>query len=151
MVEEFIEGRELYVGVLGNRRLETLPVWEMTFKNLPDDIPNIATARVKWDPKYQRKLGVETQAAGGLSDAEDSKIAKLCKRVYRVLCLSGYARMDLRMTEEGQVYVLEANPNPNISFGEDYAESAAKVGLSYEKLIQRILSLGMRYHPEWRS
>ncbi len=151
LVEEFIEGRELYVGVLGNRRLETLPVWEMTFKNLPDDIPNIATARVKWDPKYQRKLGVETQAAGGLSDAEDSKIAKLCKRVYRVLCLSGYARMDLRMTEEGQVYVLEANPNPNISFGEDYAESAAKVGLSYEKLIQRILSLGMRYHPEWRS
>lgn len=151
LVEEFIQGRELYVGVLGNSRLQTFPVWEMVFKNLPEDVPNIATARVKWDPKYQRELGVVTRAASKISEADNLKIAKLCKRVYRVLSLSGYARMDLRMTPEGQVYVLEANPNPNISYGEDFAESAAKVGVPYDKLIQRILSLGMAYRPEWRD
>ncbi len=76
-------------------------------------------------------------------------IARLCKRVYRVLCLSGYARMDLRMTEDGRVYVLEANPNPNLSYGEDLAESAEIAGLSYDQLIQRILSLGLSYKPHW--
>ncbi len=65
LVEEYIEGRELYVGVLGNRRLQTFPVWEMIFKNLPDDVPNIATRRVKWDAAYQKKLGVETQRGRG--------------------------------------------------------------------------------------
>ena len=62
LVEEFIEGRELYVGVLGNRRLQTFPVWEMVFKNLPPDIPNIATRRVKWDTAYQQEVGIETRA-----------------------------------------------------------------------------------------
>ena len=149
LVEEYIEGRELYVGVLGNRRLQTFPVWEMLFKNLPDDVPNIATARVKWDIAHQKKLGIETEAAQGISQSTEQAIAKLCKRVYRVLCLSGYARMDLRMTHDERVYVLEANPNPNLSFGEDLAESADSVGTSYEQLVQRILNLGLSYKPQW--
>ena len=65
LVEEYIEGREFYVGVVGNRRLQTFPVWEMIFKNLPDDVPNIATRRVKWDAAYQKQLGIDTQAAEG--------------------------------------------------------------------------------------
>jgi D-alanine-D-alanine ligase len=151
LVEEYIEGRELYVGVMGNRRLRTFPTWEMLFKNIPDDIPNIATARVKWDPTYQKKLGIVTQAAKDLPEGADEKIAKLCKRVYRVLCLSGYARMDLRMKDDGAVYVLEANPNPNIAYGEDFAESAETVGISYSQLIQKIIYAGMKYQPEWRA
>ena len=68
----------------------------------------------------------------------------------KALCnLSGYARMDLRLTEDGRVYVLEANPNPNLSYGEDFAESAEKVGVSYENLLGKILSLGLRYKPAW--
>ncbi len=149
LVEEYIEGRELYVGVMGNRRLQTFPVWEMIFKHLPDDVPNIATRRVKWDAAYQKRLGVETEAAQGLSKSQQVAISKLCKRVFRVLSLSGYARMDLRMTEEGRVYVLEANPNPNLSYGEDFAESADKIGISYERLIHRILNLGLNYKPAW--
>lgn len=149
LVEQYIEGRELYVGVLGNRRLQTFPVWEMVFKNLPDDVPNIATRRVKWDEAYQKKLGVETQAAEGLSKSEQAAISKLCKRVYRVLSMSGYGRMDLRMMDDGRVYVLEANPNPNLSYGEDLAESAEKVGISYDQLLQRILNLGLAYKPMW--
>ena len=149
LVEEYIEGRELYVAVVGNRRLQTYPVWEMLFKNLPDDVPNIATRQVKWDAATQKKLGIETKAAAGISKATETAIAKLCKRVYRVLCLSGYARMDLRMTKDERVYVLEANPNPNLSYGEDLAESAEAIGISYGQLIQRILNLGIRYQPRW--
>lgn len=149
LVEEFIEGRELYVGVLGNRRLQTFPIWEMVFKNLPADIPNIATRRVKWDTAYQQEVGIETQAAEGLPETTRLTISKLCKRVFRVLSLSGYARMDLRMTEEGRIYVLEANPNPNLSYGEDFAESAAVVGVHYDRLLQRILNLGLNYKPKW--
>jgi D-alanine-D-alanine ligase len=149
LVEEFIEGRELYVGVLGNRRLQTLPIWEMTFANLPSDVANIATRRVKWDTAYQKKLGVQTNAAEGLSKAQKLAISQLCKRVYRALSLSGYARLDLRMTPEGRVYVLEANPNPNLSYGEDFAESAESAGVSYEQLLQRILRLGLSWRPYW--
>ena len=145
LVEEYIKGREFYVGVIGNQRLQTLPVWELVFKNLPDDAPNIATAKVKWDFETQKRLGIETHQAQDLDDAECQRIAKLCKRVYRALSLRGYARMDLRRNESGQVYVLEANPNPNLSYGEDLAESAHAVGIDYGQLLQKIINLGLRY------
>jgi D-alanine-D-alanine ligase len=151
LVEEYIEGREFYVGVLGNERLKVLPIWELSFKKLPQGVPNIATAQVKWDHKYQEKVGVETGRTTDLSPAVESSIQRLCKRVYRALCLSGYARIDLRMKDNGEIFVLEANPNPNLSFGEDFAESAAAVGIGYEGLLQRILKLGLSYSPAWRS
>ena len=151
LVEEYIEGRELYVGVIGNRRLQTFPVWELLFTKLPENVPNIATAKVKWDEEYQKKLGIETRAAKNLGPGGAEAIEKVCKRVYRALFLSGYARMDLRLAPDGRIFVLEANPNPNLSYGEDFAESAHKAGMSYEALIQRILSLGLRYRSEWRE
>ena len=151
LVEEYIEGRELYVGVFGNRRLQTLPIWEMLFTKAPPGMAQIATAKVKWDVKYQKKLGIETRAAEDLPNGVDAKIKRLCKRIYRALNLSGYARMDLRMTPEGKVYVLEANPNPNLSFGEDFSESAEKAGISYESLLQKIINLGIRYKAAWQS
>jgi D-alanine-D-alanine ligase len=149
LVEEYIEGRELYVGVMGNHRLRVLPVWELIFSNLPVGKPNIATAKVKWDSKVQKRLGVKTEAATDLPLGISEHITRLCKRIYRVLCMSGYARMDLRLGLDGRVYVLEANANPNLSYGEDFAESAHMDGLPYEDLIQRILHLGLRYRPAW--
>ena len=151
LVEEYVEGREFYVGVLGNRRLQVLPIWELLFTKLPDGEPNIATAKVKWDFAVQTELGVKTQAAADLPNALATKINGLCKGIYRALCMSGYARMDLRVTAEGRIYVLEANPNPNLSYGEDFAESANLVGISYDQLVQRILSLGLHYRPAWRG
>ena len=94
---------------------------------------------------------IETGAAKDLPPEVEQRIAKLCKRIYRVLSMSGYGRMDLRLTEDGRVFVLEANPNPNLSYGEDLAESAAKVGISFEALLQRILNLGLRYQAEWKA
>lgn len=151
IVEQYIEGRELYVGVIGNQRLETFAVWEMLFAKMPDDMPRFATAKVKFDAQYQEKYGIKTAAAKDLPVGKVKEIARLCRRLYRVLSLSGYARMDLRLAPDGRIYVLEANPNPNLAYGEDFAESAHSIGLSYEALLQRILNLGQRYHALWRE
>jgi D-alanine-D-alanine ligase len=144
IVEEYIDGRELYVGLLGDERLTVLPVWELVFEKMPDDVPHIATRKVKWDPKYQKKHGIISREAQGLSAEMKLKIQNVCKRTYRALGLSGYARIDLRLKENGEIFVIEANPNPEIAYGEDFADSAKKYGLCYEELIQKILSLGLR-------
>jgi D-alanine-D-alanine ligase len=148
LAEEFIEGRELYVGVIGNDRLQTFPVWELLFTK--SDAPIIATRKVKWDRNYQEKLGVETSEASNLSPQVEKQIARICKKVYKALDLSGFARMDLRMRADGRVYVLEANANPNLAFGEDFAESAEKINISYEDLLSKIVALGMRYRAPWK-
>ena len=146
IVEEFIDGRELYVGVMGNDRLQTFPVWEMSFSKMPENSWRIATERVKWSVKYQKKHGIDT-AEAGLTEDMTAKVQHLAKRVYRALDLSGYARVDLRMTADGQLFVIEANPNPQLAQGEDFAESARRAGVSYAKLIERIIGLGLQWQP----
>ena len=142
IAEEYIEGRELYVGIFGDDRLTVLPIWELLFENMPENVPRIATRRVKWDAKYQEKHGISSAPAKGISPELRSKIESTCKRAYRALGISGYARMDLRLKANGEVYVIEANPNPEIAKGEDFADSAQEFGWSYEELIKRILSQG---------
>jgi D-alanine-D-alanine ligase len=148
LVEQYIEGREIYVGVLGNQTLQALPVWELFFTNMPEGSRRIATDRVKWSVKYQNKYGIDSGPAKDLSDAVGGQIQHLCKRAYRALELSGYARIDLRLDDAGNLWVLEANPNPQIARGEDFAASAEKVGLAYEAVLQRIINLGLRWQPE---
>jgi D-alanine-D-alanine ligase len=148
IVERYIEGRELYVGVLGNQALQSLPVWELFFTNMPDGARRIATDRVKWSVKYQKKYGIDSGPAKDLSEPQCDEIQHVCKRAYRALELSGYARIDLRLDERGNVWVLEANPNPQIAKGEDFAASAEKVGVAYDALLQRIMNLGLRWQPE---
>lgn len=148
LVEEFIDGRELYVGLIGNRKVQTLPIWELKFTK--SDAPLIATRKVKWDRKYQEKLGVQTGPATDLTEAQRRQILRLCKRTYHSLDMSGYARLDLRMRPDGRVYVLEANANPNLAYGEDFAESAEVAGISYESLLNKILGLGLRYQAPWK-
>lgn len=150
IVEEYVEGRELYVGVIGNKRLDTYPIWELPFEHLPQHAPHIATAKVKWDLDYQKKYKIETCRAQNLSPELEAEIVRICRRVYRVLKLSGYARMDLRLTGDGRVYVLEANPNPDLKANDDFALSAKEGGVGYDELLQRILSLGLGYPAEWK-
>ena len=145
IAEQFIDGRELYVGVIGNNRLQTLPIWELHFKKLREEAPRIATGRIKWDPKYQQKIGIETTEARDLPEGVERQIPHLCKRIYRALSLTGYARLDLRLAADGKVYLIEANPNPQLAYGEDFAESAEHAGIGYESLLDRILRLGVRY------
>ncbi len=143
IAEQYIEGREFYVGVMGNQRLAVLPIWELLFTKAPEHVPRIATAKAKWDLKYQEKQGIVTQAAADLPAGADVAIPRLVKRVYRSLGMDGYGRIDLRMNAEGRVYVIEANPNPQLAHGEDFADSAHAAGIEYEELVQRILNLGL--------
>ncbi len=148
IAERYIDGRELYVGVLGNDRIHVFPVWEMTFEGMieGDNWP-IATERVKWNPKYQKKHGIQTNAAQHLPEGAIDQIQRLVRRIYRTLALTGYARVDLRMDVNGSVFFLEANPNPQLAHGEDFAESAERSGLKYEALLERILALGLAWRP----
>ena len=116
------------MGILGNQRLQVLPIWELDFTGLPEEARPIATERLKWSMSYQKKHGIMSGAAKDLPEPLVRKIGELCKRVYRSLMLSGYARIDLRLAEDGRIVVLEANPNPQLAYGEDFAEAAEKAG-----------------------
>jgi D-alanine-D-alanine ligase len=151
LVEEYIEGREIYIGVLGNDRLTTLPLWEMNFGTLPEVMAGIATRKVKWDRKYQQKHGIGTGPAGDLPEGLAARMSQLAKRIYRVLNLSGYARIDMRVTPDGQIAVLEANANPNLAQSEDFATSAQSCGIDYERTLERIMSFGLSYQAAWRQ
>jgi D-alanine-D-alanine ligase len=144
MAEEYIEGRELYVGVLGNQRLESFPIWEIQFGNLPEGSQPIATSKIKWDTEYRKKLGVSTGAAKDLPPGFDKLMDKLCRRIYSILGFCGYARMDFRLTEGGKIYLIEPNPNPDLGRDEDFAESGYAAGVNYEELIRRVIHLGLR-------
>jgi D-alanine-D-alanine ligase len=147
IVERYIEGRELYVGVLGNQRLQIFPTWELSFRSMPEESRKIATERVKWSLTYQKKHGIESAEAADLDVTITGRIRETCKRVFRHLLLSGYARIDLRLSESGQIFVIEANPNPQLARDEDFAKSAEKIGLGYEALLQRIMNLGLAWEP----
>jgi D-alanine-D-alanine ligase len=147
LIERYIEGREFYVGVIGNGHLQVLPVWELIMDKLPDEAKRIATERVKWSRKYQEKYGITSREAKNLPEGKAEEIRHLAKRVYRALELSGYARIDMRMDAAGELYVLEANPNPQIAHDEDFAESAEKANYEYKELLQELLSIGLRRRP----
>jgi D-alanine-D-alanine ligase len=144
IAEQYIEGREIYVSVIGNRKLQTYTPWELVINNLPEGALNIATGRLKWNPDYQKKVGLVTRPAN-LPPEPQRKLELLSKRIYRHLCLSGYARLDYRMTNDGEFYLLEANPNPQIALNEDFSDSAAHSGLEYPQLLQKIITLGLSY------
>ncbi len=147
LAERYIHGRELYVGLVGNQRPEAFPIWELKFRKMPKDLPRIATRRVKFDLEYQKKYGITSGPAMGLDDISVRRIHLLSKRIFSALGLNGYGRMDLRLTEEGELYFLEANPNPHIGREEDFAQSALKAAISYPALVDRILRLGLRWQP----
>ena len=144
IAERFIEGREIYVGVLGNDRLVALPPIELVFENMPANAALIATAKVKHDLAYQVKRGITLRAAEGLEPEVKERIARLAKRIYKTLELDGYARIDFRLSASNVPYFLDANPNPDISDGEELASAAALIGMTYGDLISRIVSLGLR-------
>jgi D-alanine-D-alanine ligase len=144
IAEEYIEGRELYVSVMGNHRLDVFPIRELVFREVPPDEPKIATYKAKWDEEYRKRWGLENRDAEGLEPAVVAAIQKTCKRIYHLLTIDGYARLDLRLTRENTVYFIEANPNPTLAADEDFAQSALKAGVTYPQLIDRIIRLGLK-------
>ncbi|MGQ0765021.1 MAG: D-alanine--D-alanine ligase family protein [Gemmatimonadota bacterium] len=144
LAEQFIEGREIYVGVIGNDRLTALPPRELVFAKAKPDAPLIATEKAKHDPAYQARMGVEQLPARDLPLAVEGSLGHLSKRIYRILGITGYARLDYRLSPDGLLWLLEANPNPEVALGEEFASSAQAAGIEYPALLQRILTLGLR-------
>jgi D-alanine-D-alanine ligase len=144
IVEQYVEGREFYVGILGNVRLEVLPVWELVFESMPPGAAAIATAHVKHNIEYQRRRGIYQQAAEDLPDPMRDYISRTSRRIARILDLDGYSRIDYRLSADGKLYFLEANPNPEIARSEEFASAAEEAGRSYPELIQRIVDLGLQ-------
>lgn len=144
IAEEYIDGREIYVGVIGNDRLQVLPVWELEFSKLADGTLPIATERVKHDPEYQEKRGVVQGPAEGLSPTVVTRIRTLARRICHTLELDGYCRIDFRLSKDDVPYFIEANPNPEISAREEFAQAALHAGITYPELLNKIVALGMR-------
>jgi D-alanine-D-alanine ligase len=144
LAEEFIDGRELYVSILGNDRLHVFPFREVIFAEVPEGRPRFSTFKAKWDDAYRKKWGIQNIFADGLDEEIKRRITEICRKAYRVLRIRGYGRIDLRITPAGEIVLLEANPNPNLEREDEFAQSAMKAGLTYEALIQRILRLAFK-------
>jgi D-alanine-D-alanine ligase len=144
IAEQYIEGRELYVGVLGNNRLRVLPVWELKFGSLGGEgARQIATKKAKHDPDYQERVGIVDGPAKDLAPEVYARIQRTAKRIYKTLGLDGYARIDFRLSADGTPYFIEANPNPEIAKSQEFATAAKHDGLDYPDLLHRILALGI--------
>ena len=145
IAEEFVDGRELYVSIIGNdESLEILPITEMVFdkrKTRPEE--RIATQLAKWDDSYRSRKGIRNVLARPLAKAVRDRIVETCRTAYRALWLRDYARLDIRLSDNGTVWVLEANANPFISYGHDMANAAAKAGMEYCDFIQRIVDAAL--------
>ena len=151
LVEEFIEGRELYVAMLGNERVHTLAPWEFIFGELKDGRAAIATRKAKWDRAYQERHRITSCKAHDLPEGLAERIGRQARRMFSALHMSGYARMDFRLRTDGTAFALEANANPNLAAEEDFADAALDEGMDYAVLLERIIALGRAYRAEWRD
>jgi D-alanine-D-alanine ligase len=151
LVEEYVAGRELYVGVIGNDRIRTLTPWEFLFGELKPGRAAIATRKAKWDHAYQARHGITSGKAENLPGGLAERLDRLARRIYRALHMTGYARIDFRVREDGTPLVLEANANPNLEREEDFAEAARHDGIAYPALLQKLINLGRSYRAEWRE
>ena len=144
IVEQFIDGREVYCAIVGNERLQALPVWELRVEATPAGTPWIATRKVKWDLGYQERHGVKIGRARDLTTEQEQHIQATGKRIYRILGMEGYGRVDFRLRADGKLFFLEANPNCDIARDEEMASAAEEAGLDYPQLLQKIVNLGLR-------
>ncbi len=144
IVEQYVEGRELYVSVLGNHRLQVFPTWEIVMEGMPEESYPIATRKVKWDEGYQKKHKIRWGKARNLDEKMERDVARAARRICQRLGVDGYCRIDFRLTEAGELFFLEANPNPDIASSGEFAASAKAGERAYADLLDRIVQLGIR-------
>ena len=139
IVEELVEGRELYAGLIGNDKVQVLPLVELTFGEPETSEHRIATYKAKWDEEYRKRKKIRNVFAKGLSDELTAKISDICITAFHALWLQDYGRVDLRLAHDDEVYVLEVNPNPFLAVENEMADAAEKAGLKYNEFVQRIV------------
>jgi len=140
LAEEYIDGREFYVGVLGNSQPKALPPVEVDFTGFPEGVPKVMDSKAKWDERSKEYKGTKSIIAT-LPDELRAKLQKVAVDAYRALRVKDYGRVDLRLTETGEIYVLEVNASCYLEKSSEFAMAAAASGLDYPRLIERIVNL----------
>lgn len=141
LVEEFIEGREFHVSILGNDPAEVLPIIEYDFSDLPPDQPSVISYAAKWDPLAEVFHRVATHCPADIPKRLARRIEEVALRAYRVSGCRDYARLDLRLSKDHHLYVLEANPNPDLTEGVSFMQSAEEAGYSFSRTLRRIVEM----------
>jgi D-alanine-D-alanine ligase len=141
LVERFIEGREFYVGILGNEEAEALPPAELDMSAFPEGVPKVASWNAKWVESHEEFAACKTLFPDDLAPEVLERMREVAIEAFRALRLRDYARVDIRLDESGEPFVLEVNPNCYLADGEVFAEAAERAGLSYDALIGRIIEL----------
>jgi len=143
LIEEYIEGREIYAAILGSDKPEPLPLVELDLSRLPEGTPRIASTEVKWEKETEAYKRTRSQVVEDLDEKTTAKLQETAVAAYQALKLRDYGRIDMRLTAKGQVYVIEANPNPWLSSGAEFALAARKSGRTYTDLMRDIVDLAM--------
>lgn len=143
LIEEYIEGREMYVGIIGNDKPEALPVIELDLSKLPEGTPRIAAAEVKWGKGTKAYRDTKSAVATDLSEETSALLQQTAIAAYQALELRDYGRIDMRLDSEGRVHVIEANPNPWLASRAEFAMAARKSGRTYTQLVEEIVELAM--------
>ena len=143
LIEEYVEGREMYVGVLGNDNPEALPVIELDLSKLPEGTPRIAGAEVKWGKGTRAYRDTKSAVAEDLPEETVTQLQTTAVAVYQALELRDYARIDMRLRPDGRVAVIEANPNPWLASKAEFAMAARKSGRNYTQLIEEIVDMAL--------
>jgi D-alanine-D-alanine ligase len=146
LIEEYIEGREMYAAVLGNENPEVLPMIELDLSRLPEGTPKIAGKEVKWDKDTEHYRVTKSAPAEDLDEDTVHRLSETALAVYQALKLRDYGRIDMRLTPKGEIYVIEANPNPWLASGAEFSMAARKAGRSYTQLIGDIVDLAGARH-----
>lgn len=141
LVEEYIDGREFNVAVLGDRNLKALPISEIDFSAMPDNLYNIVSYQAKWDPLHEAYHKTIPHCPAKISKRIEKKVVETAIRAFRVMGCRDYARVDMRLSRQNELYVLEVNPNPDLTESAGFMRSAEASGLTYEKTLKKIISL----------
>ncbi|HEX2330035.1 MAG TPA: D-alanine--D-alanine ligase [Candidatus Angelobacter sp.] len=139
LIEEFIAGREIYAGILGNQRPEVLPLIELDLSRLPAGMPKVAGTEVKWEKDSEAYKVTKSAPVEDLDEETTKTLQKTALQAYQILKLRDYGRIDMRLTEKGEVFVIEANPNPWLSSDSEFFMAAKKSGRSYAEMIGDII------------
>jgi len=142
LAEEYIEGREFYVGVLGNGQPKALPPIEVDFTGFPEGVPKVLDSKAKWDEGSQEYKGTKSVLAN-LPDELRARLQKVAVDAFRALRVRDYGRVDLRLTDTGDIYVLEVNASCYLEKSSEFAMAAGAGGLEYPRLIERIVNLAL--------
>ncbi|HXY70271.1 MAG TPA: ATP-grasp domain-containing protein [Gemmatimonadales bacterium] len=143
LIEEYIEGREIYAAILGEAKPEALPLVELDLSRLPEGTPRIAGTDVKWEKDSEGFRKTRSRVVKDLDEKTVEKIQEKAVAAYQALKLRDYGRVDMRLTAKGEIYVLEANPNPWLSSGAEFAMAARESGRTYTDLMRDIVDLAM--------